>query len=348
MNKFYYLLIFLPISFILSFTNVSPLIKFVTIALAIIPLAGLMGEATEELSNFFGSKVGGLLNATFGNATELILAYFALREGLLEVVKASIAGSIIGNILLVLGLSMFVGGIKYKTQKFSIHSINMSLGMLTVAIIAVIIPAVFTNNIGVTDTNPIKYENLSVFIAIILFIIYLCNLYFSFHSHKDILGSEHSAVNGKWSLNKSIAILSVATLFVAIESNLLVKCIEPMTKELNLSKLFVGLIIIPIIGNAAEHSTAVVAAFRNKLDISVEIAIGSSLQIILFVTPVLIILSLLYTPMALIFNKYELTALILAAVIANKVAYDGESNYLEGLQLISVYLILAMACFIIN
>ncbi len=349
MNKLYYLLIFIPISLIIHFLEgASPIIGFSMAALAIIPLAALMGEATEELSVYCGSRLGGFLNATFGNATELIMAFFALRQGLLEVVKASIAGSILGNILLVLGLSMFIGGTKYKTQVFSKHSINLSLGLLTVAIIGIIIPAVFTNNISVEDANPLKFENLSVIISLIMLAVYLSSLFFSFYTHKDIFGTAHEPLTGKWSMKKCIFVLVLATLAVALESELLVSNIEPMTEQLHLSNLFVGLIIIPIIGNAAEHSTAVVTALKNKMDIAVEIAIGSSLQIILFVAPVLVLLSLLYTPMALIFNKYELISLILAAVIANKVTADGESNWLEGLQLVSIYVILAIACYIVG
>ncbi|MBK1810066.1 calcium/proton exchanger [Clostridium sp. YIM B02505] len=349
MNKLYYMLIFIPISFLSKEVfHLSPILTFIFTALAIIPLAGLMGEATEELSVYLGSRLGGFLNATFGNATELILAIFSLKAGLLEVVKASIAGSIIGNILLVLGASMFIGGTKFKVQKFSKNSINFSLSMLTFAIIGVIIPAAFTNNITVDDVNPMKYENLSVLIAIIMLLIYISSLYFSFFTHKDIFGTEHEALTGKWSKKKSIIVLVVATIFVAFESEFLVSSIEPMTEQLHLSNLFVGLIILPIIGNAAEHSTAIVTALKNKMDISVEIAIGSSLQIILFVAPVLVLLSLVFTPMALIFNKYELISLVLAVIIANKVAYDGESNWLEGLQLMSVYLIVAVACFIVG
>lgn len=349
MNKLYYLLIFIPISYLISHVfHLSPIIGFITTSLAIIPLAGLMGEATEELSVYFGSRLGGFLNATFGNATELILAFFALKEGLLEVVKASIAGSILGNILLVLGLSMLAGGMKFKTQKFSRDSVNLSLSMLTVAIIGIIIPAVFTNSISAEDVNPLRYENLSIVISVIMLIIYIGSLYFSFYTHKDIFGTDHESLMGKWSLRKSILVLVLATLGVAFESELLVASIEPMTEQLHLSNLFVGLIIIPIIGNAAEHSTAITTALKNKMDISVEIAVGSSLQIILFVAPILVLLSLIYTPMALIFNKYELISLILAVVIANKVAYDGESNWLEGLQLVSVYIILSIACYIVG
>lgn len=349
MSKLYYMFIFVPISILVHYLMPGgSLLGFLTAALAIVPLAGLMGESTEELAVYCGPRLGGFLNAAFGNATELILSYFALKEGLLDVVKASIAGSLIGNILLVLGLSIFLGGTKYKIQKFSQNNINFSLSMLTVAIISLIIPAVFTNSISIKDSNPVNYESLSIIIAIIMLIIYLSSLYFSFYTHKDIFGVEHEVQEGKWSLKMSVIILILCTIVVAVESEFLVSNIEPMTEQLHLSKLFVGLIIIPIIGNAAEHSTAVVTALKNKMDIAVEIAIGSSLQIILFVAPILVLISLIYKPMSLIFNEYELISLIVAAVIANKVSNDGESNWLEGLQLISVYVILAMACFIVG
>ena len=348
MNKLYYLLIFIPISFLLHFANLGgSSVQFFVSALAIIPLAGLLGEGTEELSKYTGSQFGAFLNATFGNATELIMCIFALRAGLFEVVKASIAGAMIGNILLVLGAAMLCGGIKYETQRFSKAGVNVSLSMLTVAVISIVIPAVFTNNLSLTDNNPIQLEGLSIAIAFIMLFLYLASLYFSFFTHKDIYEVEHETIKSKWSLKLSIIILLLATLFVAVESEFLVSNIEPMTQQLHLSKLFVGLIIIPIIGNAAEHFTAILVAMKNKMDIAVGIAVGSSLQIILFVAPILVLISLFFKPMILIFNEYEIVSLGIATLIANKVCQDGESNWLEGLQLICLYIILAAAFFIL-
>lgn len=348
MNKIYYLFIFIPISIILHIFNFgSATVQFLTTGFAIVPLAALIGESTEELAKYTGPKLGGFLGATFGNVTELIISIFALRSGLFDVVKASVAGSLIGNVLLVLGFSMFAGGIKYKTQKFSKKNVNTSLNLLTLAVIGLIIPAVCTDNLKLFNVNPLKYEGLSIAIAIIMLILYLCSLYFSFFTHRDIFGSEHELVYPKWSKTKSISILIIATLMVALESDMLVGNIEPMTIQLGLSTLFVGLIIIPIIGNAAEHSTAVIMAMKNKMDIAIEISVGSSLQIILFIAPLLVLISLFFKPMTLIFNLYEILSLVVAIIIANKVCTDGESNWLEGLQLISVYLILAVTFLLI-
>lgn len=327
--------------------HVSPTIIFILSALAIIPLAGLMGEATEEIAIYTGPRIGGFLNATFGNATELIISFFALKSGLFDVVKASIAGSVIGNILLVLGLSMFVGGLKYKTQKFNAKIIDVSSSMLLFAVIGLSVPAIFTHTVS-SDLLNTKYEGLSVIVAVIMFSIYILSLVFSFFTHKDLYNIEnHEEHEAKWTLKKAILALSIATVLIAIESELLVGGVESLTTSLGLSEFFVGIIVIPIIGNAAEHSTAVVMALKNKMDVSVEIALGSSLQIILFVAPVLVFLSLFFTPMSIIFNQFELVALIVSVLIANKLATDGESNWLEGIQLLAVYIIVAAAFFVV-
>lgn len=341
------LLIFVPLSFGGEFLHLKPTMVFALAALAIIPLAGLMGEATEEISFYAGPRIGGFLNATFGNATELIISFFALKAGLFEVVKASIAGSVIGNILLVLGLSMLCGGFRHKTQKFSRKVIEVSSSMLLFSIIGLCVPAVFLHTMNPELLNT-KYESLSVIVAVVMFSIYLLSLLFSFHTHKDLYSVDHEGDSEpKWSLKKAIGVLVLATVFIGLESEFLVGAVEPMTKTIGLSEFFVGIILIPIIGNAAEHSTAVVMAMKNKMDVSVEIAIGSSLQIVLFVMPVLVFLSLLFKPMSIIFNAFELAALIASVLIANKVADDGESNWLEGVQLVAVYLILAVCFFVV-
>lgn len=342
-----YLLIFVPISIIAEFLHVPPTAMFVLAALAIIPLAGVMGEATEEIAFYSGPRIGGFLNATFGNATELIIAFFALKAGLFEVVKASLAGSVMGNVLMVLGLSMLVGGLKYKTQTFNKQSIEVSSSMLLFAVMGLTLPAIFTYTVPAELLNT-QYEGVSVIVGVIMFAIYLMSLYFSFYTHKDIYAVKHEEEGtAKWSLNKAIMVLIGATVFIGIESEFFVSAVEPMTQAIGLSEFFVGIIVVPIIGNAAEHSTAVVMAYKNKMDVAVEIAIGSSLQIILFVTPVLIFLSLLFTPMSIIFNMFELVALIASVLIANRVASDGESNWLEGVQLLAVYLIMAVAFFVL-
>ena len=327
-----FMLLFVPISFIGKFLNFSPTIMFILAALSIIPLAGIMGEGTEEISN----------------ATELIISFFALKSGLFEVVKSSIAGSIIGNILLVLGASMFIGGLKHKTQNFNINVVETTSSMLLFSLIGLCVPAFFTHTINPNLLNT-RYEGLSLVVAIVMFILYILSLIFSFFTHKDLYATttEEEGHESKWSLKKSIIILVIATVIIAIESEFLVGGIEDITSKLGLSEFFVGIILIPIIGNAAEHSTAITMALKNKMDVAIEIALGSSLQIILFVAPVLIFLSLLFTPMSIIFNPFELVSLIASVIIANKVASDGQSNWLEGAQLMAVYFIIAAGFFIL-
>lgn len=343
-----FMLLFVPISFIGKFLNFSPTIMFILAALSIIPLAGIMGEGTEEISSYTGPKIGGFLNATFGNATELIISFFALKSGLFEVVKSSIAGSIIGNILLVLGASMFIGGLKHKTQNFNINVVETTSSMLLFSLIGLCVPAFFTHTINPNLLNT-RYEGLSLVVAIVMFILYILSLIFSFFTHKDLYATttKEEGHESKWSLKKSIAILIITTVIIAIESEFLVGGIEDITSKLGLSEFFVGIILIPIIGNAAEHSTAITMALKNKMDVAIEIALGSSLQIILFVAPVLIFLSLLFTPMSIIFNPFELVSLIASVIIANKVASDGQSNWLEGAQLMAVYFIIAAGFFIL-
>lgn len=342
-----FLLIFIPISILGEFLDFSEPLIFVFSALAIIPLAGIMGESTEMISCYAGNRIGGFLNATFGNATELIIAFFAMKAGLFDVVKASIAGSVIGNILLVLGLSMFLGGLKYKTQHFNQKVIDVTASMLLFAVIGLTIPAIFTHTVS-ANLLTTRYEGLSIVVAVIMFAIYILSLIFSFFSHKDLYATEtEEETSPKWSLKKSIIILVAATVFIGIESEIFVGSVEPMTKAMGLSEFFVGIILVPIIGNAAEHSTAVIMAMKNKMNVAIEIALGSSLQIILFVTPVLIFLSLLFSPMSIVFNTFELVALIFSVIIANRLASDGESNWLEGIQLIAAYIILAASFFIL-
>ena len=343
-----YMLVFIPISFIAKFMNASGTIMFLLACLSIIPLAGLIGEGTEEISFYSGPKIGGFLNGTFGNATELIISFFALKEGLFEVVKSSIAGAVIGNILLVVGASMLFGGLKYKTQKFNQKVSEVSSTMLLFAVLGLCIPALFTHTVDTKLLNT-RYEGLSIFVAVVMIIIYALSLFFSFSTHKHIYNNNDEEHGGtpKWSLKKAILVLVLSTVFIAIESEFLVNGIEPLTEKLGWSEFFVGIILIPIIGNAAEHTTAIVMARKDKMDVALEIAIGSSLQIILFVAPVLIFISLFFKPMSIVFNQFELIALIASVIIANRVSHDGESNWLEGVQLLAVYLIIAASFFII-
>ena len=351
------LLVFVPVALVGMFMKWSPTILFVISALAIIPLAGMIGEATEELTFYTGAKLGGFLNATFGNATELIITFLAIKEGLFELVKASIAGSIIGNSLLVLGASMLAGGLKYKIQVFNRRSTDTTASMLLFAVIGLCIPAIFMHTVKPTEAT--GYEYLSIIVAIIMFIIYILSLIFSFFTHKEVFAVLHEKhedneaieeeeETAKWSLARCLITLIIVTVLVAIMSEVLVSAVEPMTKSIGLSEFFVGIIIVPLVGNAAEHSTAVVMALKNKMDIAVEIALGSSLQIILFVLPLTLFFSLLFTPMSIIFNPFELVALLASVIIANKVASDGESNWLEGSLLIGIYIILALGFFILK
>jgi Ca2+:H+ antiporter len=282
-----YMLVFIPISIVAKFLNASGTVMFILACLSIIPLAGLIGEGTEEISFYSGPKIGGFLNGTFGNATELIISFFALKEGLFEVVKSSIAGAVIGNILLVIGASMLAGGLKYKTQKFNQKVSEVSSTMLLFAVIGLCIPAIFTHTVPSRLLNT-RYEGLSLFVAVVMIIIYALSLFFSFNTHKHIYNEEESEGTAKWSLKKAIVILVVSTVLIAIESEFLVNGIEPITESLGWSQFFVGIILIPVIGNAAEHTTAIVMARKDKMDVALEIAVGSSLQIILFVAPVLI------------------------------------------------------------
>lgn len=343
-----YMLVFVPISIIAKFLNASGTIMFILSCLSIIPLAGLIGEGTEEISFYSGPKIGGFLNGTFGNATELIISFFALKQGLFDVVKSSIAGAVIGNVLLVVGASMLAGGCKFKTQNFNKKVTEISSSMLLFAVLGLCIPAIFTHTVNPNLLNT-RYEGLSIFVAVVMLLIYILSLFFSFSTHKDLytLYDKEEGVKSKWSLKKSVLILVISTILIAIESEFLVDGIDPITKSLGWSEFFVGIILIPIVGNAAEHSTAIVMALKDKMDVALEIAIGSSLQIILFVAPILIFLSLLFTPMSIVFNEFELVALIASVVIVNRVSHDGESNWLEGIQLLAVYAIIAASFFII-
>lgn len=346
------MLVFIPISTYLSLTHASPSLIFITSALAVIPLAGFMGHATEELAKYLGSSIGGLLNATFGNAAELIITIIAVRAGELEVVRASIVGSIVGNILLVLGLSVFLGGLKYKTQVFSKDVAGVHTVMMILAVIAMFTPSLFVHAIpGTPDTaaNP-RVESLSLWVSGLLIAIYLGSLLFSLKTHQEMFrdGEEEEAEPPHWSRAMAYGVLAAATAFVAWESELLVHSLDPTVQAWGVNKLFVGVIILPIIGNAAEHATAVVTALKNKMDISMNICVSSSTQIALFVAPLIVFLSIpLGHPMPFIFNDFELIAVGFSAIIAAFIARDGKSNWLEGAQLLAVYAILALAFFFV-
>ncbi len=338
MGKFlYYLLPAILFSFYFRYTG-NEIAMFFAACISIIPLAGFMGEATENLACYTGERVGGLLNATFGNATELLITVFALQAGMFEVVKASIAGSILGNILLVLGLSVLVGGIKHGTQQFNRGHINNQTSLMFLAIIALIIPAVFFQ----ANQQHHVLQEFSLAVAAILLLIYFAGLLFAAKQKTEACSTEVAT----WSKQKALIMLAVSTVMIALESEFLVSGIESVTVALGWSQFFIGIIIIPIIGNAAEHFTAVMMAAKNKIDLAFEIAVGSSTQIALLVTPVLVFLSLMIgQPMNMLFNSHEIVAVGLAVLTAQFISQDGESNWLEGVLLVAAYIIIAIAFF---
>ncbi len=343
-NPLYWLLIGLPLAVLLEGRHGEPLLIFVLSCAAIIPLAKLIGEATEELAVYTGPKLGGLLNATLGNAAELIITIFALREGLVDLVRASITGSIIGNLLLVLGLSLFIGGVKNGRQTFDRRNAGINATLLILALVAMVIPSMFDSAI-VGDLH--AEVPLSEVVAVVLILLYGMSVYFSFTAKDPTTDRESAAVDihhAKWSVRTSGIVLAVATLGIVLMSETLVGAVEAVTVQFGLSEFFIGVILIPVIGNVAEHLVAVQVAYKNKIELSLSISLGSSLQVAMFVAPVLVFVSLLFgTPMLLVFNTFELVALAAAVLIAAFIALDGESNWLEGAMLMGVYLILAMA-----
>jgi Ca2+:H+ antiporter len=339
----HYLLVLVPFAIVLEVIHADPLVIFAASALAILPLAGLIGHATEDLAARTGPQIGGLLNATFGNVTELIIAIFLILEGELQVVKASITGSIIGNVLLVLGLAFLVGGWSRVQQRFSRASAGLHAASLVIAVTALLLPALFSYT---PEATGFRTEAVSVGVSIILIAVYVLALVFTLKTHRSLFRSDFELGEPKWSMARAVGTLAGATVFVALMSEFLVGALEPTVEELGLSKLFVGLIIVPIIGNAAEHSSAVLLAARDKMDVSIEIAIGSSTQISLFIAPVLVFASLLVgQPMDLIFTGIEIAAVAFSAAILGFIVLDGRSNWFEGAQLLATYAIMAVSFF---
>jgi len=343
------LLVFVPIAIALEFMHVDPVWVFTASAVAIVPLAGLMGKATEHLAEKLGAGIGGLLNATFGNAAELIIALIALRAGLHDVVKASITGSIIGNVLLVLGLSVLVGGVKYETQTFNRTAAGVGATLLALSAIGLVVPAIFH---FIVRGHPNAHEQeLSLEIAVVLFITYTLSLLFALKTHRHLYAGEEPGHGGDealgtagWGQGKSVTVLLVATVFVALMSEFLVGAVEHTAHALGLTDVFVGVILVAIIGNAAEHSTAVLMAAKNQMDLALNIAIGSSIQVALFVAPVLVFVSYAFgQPMDLLFTTFEVVAIVLTVGVVSLVSMDGESNWIEGAQLLAVYVILGIA-----
>lgn len=357
LNALDWFLVAVPIVFAIRYVPAwkNDTALFIISGIAIIPLAGWMGRATEQLASRAGPGMGGLLNASFGNAAELIIALIALSKDLTDVVKASLTGSIIGNTLLVLGGSILAGGLKYPRQTFRKRAAHIASTSLGLAAIGLIIPSIFHHAAArQPDGWSLRAEqNLSLAIAIVLFVTYLLWLLFMLFTHKELFAGEPSQNDddknrddATWHVLTSITVLAVSTILIALTSEFLVSSVESTTKSLGLTEVFVGVIIFAIIGNAAEHSTAVSAALNNKMDLALNIAIGSSLQIALFVTPVLIFASyLLKQPMNLEFSVPEIVAVALAVWVVASICGNGETNWLEGVQLLSVYIILGILFF---
>jgi Ca2+:H+ antiporter len=343
------LLVFIPIGLLLDLMHASPVLVFAASAGAIVPLAGYMGKATEHLAERTGPGIGGLLNATFGNAAELIIAFMALQRGLHDVVKASITGSIVGNILLVLGLSILCGGLRYERQTFNRTAAGVGSTLLALSAIGLLVPALFHQ---VVLRQQATYEReLSLDIAIVLFLTYLLSLVFSLRTHKHLYSSdtphpiqETAHHPDAWSARRAVVVLLLATVGVAVMSELLVGAVEHTAHVLGMTEVFVGVILVAIIGNAAEHSTAVLVAMKNQMELAINIAVGASAQVAMFVAPVLVFLSYLFDqPMDLLFTRLEVAAVALSVWVLSLIAQDGESHWLEGVQLLALYAMLALA-----
>jgi Ca2+:H+ antiporter len=355
MRPVYWLGVFIPIAIAVELAHADPVIVFGAAALGVIPCAAVMGEATEAIAARTGPGIGGLLNVTFGNAPELIIAFFALIEGLQEVVKASIVGSIIGNVLLVMGAAMLVGGWTREKQTFSRTAANAQSAMLLLALAALISPALFQlihggglPRVGADEVDfGSDLEQLSLGVAIVLLVSYAAGLWFSLKTHRAVFnpyGQEQEEESHHWEVRRAALYLALSAVAVGVMSEILVGSISDASDDIGLSEFFVGVFVVAIVGNAAEHWVAVLVAAKDKMDLAVNIALGSSAQIALFVAPLLVLLSFVFGdhPMALVFNGYELGAMLFAVLIANLVTQEGESNWFEGVQLLSLYAVLGL------
>lgn len=357
-----WLLIFIPIAAYCEYATSNHTATFITACLAIIPIAGWMGEATEHLAEKTGEGIGGLLNATFGNAAELIIALVALSKGpqMHDVVKASITGSLIGNVLLVMGAACLAGGLKHKILRFSGPAVRSYSSMLFLAAAALVLPAVF-HWVGGAGIQA-KERDLSLEISIVLIVTYGLSLWFSLKTHKHLFtgpAAESAAVTDEdpehdghqaWSTKKSLGVLVGATALIAVIAEWMVGSVEQAAHSLGMSNVFVGIVVVAIVGNAAEHSTAIMVALKNRMDLALGVAIGSSIQIALFVAPVLVFISYAINPahpLDLVFTPMEVLAVVLAVLVVEQVTSDGETHWLEGVQLLSVYIILALVFYIL-
>lgn len=352
---------------VLEYIHAEQLILFIVAAIGLIPLAKLIGDSTEHLASHYGATLGSLLNVTFGNAAEIIIAIVAINAGLLELVKASITGAILGNILLIFGLSIMTSGFKFKEQFFNKENVSMQASMLFLAVIGLTIPTILASTVlnAEDELNQIKIQFLSDALAFLLLAVYVAGLIFTFFTHKHLFTSRlvnqddnEIAIKGKnlqqleihkeWSKKKSFLLLGLSMAGVIVISEILVGSIEVVTAEFGFGELFVGAIIIGIVGNAAEHSSAIFLARKGKMDLSIGIAAGSGTQIALFVVPILVISGILLNrPFNLVFTVFEIACILLAAIILNLIAHDGKSNWFEGVMLMAVYLIIAIGFFFI-
>jgi Ca2+:H+ antiporter len=361
----YFLLIFVPISVILDLVHADHIIIFIIAVIALIPLAKLIGDSTEHLSTHYGSTLGSLLNVTFGNAAEIIIAVVAINAGLIDLVKASITGAILGNIMLIFGLSMIAGGIRKKEQIFSRENAGLQSTMIFLAIIGLAIPTVLSSTIlkPTEIENQLKIQFLSDALAIILLSVYIAGIVFTFFTHKHLFVSPQmveennnhniaattTTTTKHWDKKRAFFMLAISMVGVVVISEILVGSVEETSKQFGFGEMFVGAIIIGIVGNAAEHSSAIILARKGKMDLSIGIAAGSGTQIALFVVPLLVIFGIILNqPFTLEFTIYELVTLFLAAIILNLIAHDGRSNWFEGVMLTAVYIIIAMGFYFIG
>ncbi len=348
------LLLGLPASLLLRWQHADPLLVFLSAGAAMLPLAGLLGKATDQLAERSTPVLGGLLNATFGNAAELIIALAALRQGLVSLVKASITGSILGNLLLILGLSLVVGGIRTPNLRFNRTAAGMASAMLALAVAGLVFPAVFHQLHPETAGARLAGSELGFTeaVALILILTYAASLLFSLHTHRNVFGVESeippSRTDGPepWSIGLSIGVLAICTVAVAIVSELLVGAIEPVTQTLGLSQRFLGLVVIPLLGNAAEHGAAITVARRGKIELAFQVALGSSMQVALLVAPLLVFAGVLLNhPVSLVFTPLEIVSLAIATGVVAIITLDGESHWFEGVQLLAVYGMFVAAAF---
>ena len=357
-NALMILLVFVPITLFLEYVvHASPTLLFLTSALGIVPLAGLMGKSTEMLAEQVGDGLGGLLNATFGNAAEMIIAIFALRAGLHDLVKASLIGSIIGNILLVFGLSVLLGGLKYQRQVFDRTVANLGATMLLLSGIALVVPTAFHLVQGTTDGKSFAERSLSLEISVVLIVCYILSLVFALRTHGHLYQQAENTVtvtttgesesHKVWSKRRSCGLLLAAAALVGWMSEIFVSGAEEAAHSLGMNEVFVGVIIVAVVGNAAEHSTAVLVALKNKMDLALQIAVGSSLQIALLVAPVLVFLSYIIgpRPLTLVFSTLEVVSVVISGLVVGRILDDGETHWMEGVLLLAVYLILGFAFF---